>query len=244
MKVSRLPEPHAQLAGETTDGGWEALPQLADVDPKRAERGVEQGQPGQQSRPGPARSGRDDQPGICDAKSPRLFVDLGCGAHIAQAAQPRMPSDRDEVVRPNPGRATKRASRIAVSTVMPPLSTANGYEMQLRAQEVVQQQVAGRPSRAALEVEKMRLHPHSSRRRRGEPGMVRLQPAERHHPVCPPRLGVGQQILQLARLVAAQPRPDLVVALDVDRPDPMRGSIGAGTPAASGTQPVAREDRR
>ena len=98
-----------------------------------------------------------------------------------------------------------------------------GPEVQARAQELVEQQVAAQDRRATLEEEQVRLHPEQAGGRGRETGVVRLQPAEGHHPPRSLLARFRHQVLELAGLVAAEGRPEQVVALHEDGPAQLGG---------------------
>ena len=82
------------------------------------------------------------------------------------------------------------------------------------AQLLAEQQVAGQPRRAALEVEAVRFHAQPCAARCQRAYKVGLQPAEADHLARAARVRVGQQIGQFAHLVTAHCQPHHVVALD------------------------------
>ena len=215
----RLAEMRAHLAREVRDGGGEGLPELPDVDPERTEARADEAQAGEEAGERPSRAGGHDQPRVAAAEAPRLLVDLDGGPHVAEGAEPGVPAHRDEVVGPDaqageePGEADGRLERPRAR----PLRRER-EEVHPRAEELVEQEVAGEDLRAGLEVEEVRLHPEEARGRGGEPGVVRLQPAEGRDLRRPLPLRLRHQVLELARLVAAEGRAEEVVALHEDRP--------------------------
>jgi hypothetical protein len=87
-----------------------------------------------------------------------------------------------------------------------------------RAEQVIDEQIAEQAGRAPLKVKQMGLHPARTSGSRRDASVVGLQPAKRHNLARTLRLRFGQQIFQLARLVATQARADAVIALDIDIP--------------------------
>jgi hypothetical protein len=69
----------------------------------------------------------------------------------------------------------------------------------------------------------MGLEAEEARRGRGEPGVVRLEPAEGRDLPRPLLPGLRHEVLELARLVAAESGAEEVVALHEDRPAELGG---------------------
>ena len=94
---------------------------------------------------------------------------------------------------------------------------AASQEVHLRAQDLGQHHVAFRPLRPGREVEEVGLQAQHAGSGGREPRVVGLQAPEGRDRLVALRLGLGQEVLQLARLVPAAGRAELVVALHEDR---------------------------
>src|SRR5438477_8285951 len=96
------------------------------------------------------------------------------------------------------------------------LEAALAREDDPRAEQMVEEQVSVGELGGVSAQDDHAPQPACGGRGRGLPGMIRLHRAERNQSVGVPAQGLGNAELELARLVAADREPGLVVALHED----------------------------
>jgi hypothetical protein len=128
-----------------------------------------------------------------------------------------MTSYRDEIVPPDTQESYRAHQPVRCLQCQTSATTcAKGNEMHLRAEKLIQQQIAFKAIRASLEVEKMSLETVPASGGGGQPRVVRLQSTTGDRPPNPPVERVRDQVLELACFVTTHCRAYNVIALDVD----------------------------